>query len=149
MMYKPSNYAGGIFMPKKRKKVKEEKFSERLITGLGLGFVAVAALLALFALLIKNGRLDSDASSWIVVAVNIISAFICGFTVAMKGKGNIIYYGLIPGVIFGLIIALLSIIVNPNAFSMNDSLKILLISAAGSTMGSTLKLCRSNKKYRK
>lgn len=136
-------------MPKKRKKPKEEKFSERLVTGLGVAFISVAVLLAIFAVLIKNEIIDFDASSWIVIAVNIISAFMCGLTVTPRGKGNIIYYGLIPGVIFGIIIALLSIIIAPNEFSINESLKILLISAAGSTIGSTLKLCNSNKKYHK
>lgn len=136
-------------MPKKRKKAKEEKYSERLITGLGVGFISVAALLAVFALLIKKEVIDIDASSWIVIAVNILSAFMCGLSVTPRGKGNIIYYGVIPGVIFGLIITLLSIIINPNAFSINESLKILLISAAGSTTGSILKLCKSNKKQHK
>lgn len=136
-------------MPKKRKKSKEEKYSERLITGLGVGFISVAALLAVFALLIKKEVIDIDASSWIVIAVNILSAFMCGLSVTPRGKGNIIHYGVIPGVIFGLIITLLSIIINPNAFSINESLKILLISAAGSTTGSILKLCKSNKKQHK
>lgn len=133
-------------MPKKRKKPKKEKYSERLATALGLGFVSVAALLAAFALLIKNGILDSDASNWIVMVVNIVSAFICGLTITSRGKGNIIHYGIIPGAIFGLIIAILTIILSPDDFSMNASVKILLISAAGSTIGSTVKLCNSNKK---
>ena len=136
-------------MPKKRKKAKPEKFSERLITGLGAGFISAAVLLAVFALLIKNDILDIDASTWITVAVNIISALICGMVVTAKGQGNIIKSGLLPGLVFGIIIALLSIMVKTEAFSFNASLKIVLISAAGSTIGSIVKLCNSNKKCRK
>lgn len=136
-------------MAKKRKRAKPEKFSERLITGLGVGFASTAVLLAVFALLIKNGVLDIDAASFITVAVNIISAFICGMTVTAKGQGNIIKSGLIPGLVFGIIIALLSIIIRSEAFSIINSLKIMLISAAGSTTGSIVKLCNSNKKCRK
>ena len=136
-------------MPKKRKRVKPEKFSERLITGLGVGFICAALLLAAFALLIKNGVLDIDAATYITVAVNIISAFICGMTVTAKGQGNAIKSGVIPGLIFGILIALLSIIIGSETFSLSNCLKIMLISAAGSTTGSIVKLCNSNKKCRK
>lgn len=136
-------------MAKKRKRAKPEKFSERLITGLGAAFISAAVLLAVFALLIKNGVLDIDAATFITVAVEIISAFICGMTVTAKGQGNIIKSGLIPGIAFGILITLLSIIISSGAFSIINSLKIMLISAAGSTTGSIAKLCNSNKKCRR
>lgn len=136
-------------MPKKRKKTKTRKFSDRVITGIAMGFICAAALLAIFSFTIYKGMLDSDASDWIVIAVNTISALLCGFWVTKAGEGNIIKCGLLPGIIFGFIISVLSLAIKIEAFSMSESLKILLISAAGSTIGSIIKLCTSNKKYHK
>ena len=136
-------------MPKKRKKAKEEKYSARLITGLALGYICAAALLALFAVLIKKKIIDIDAKSWIVIAVNVVSAFVCGLAVTGRGEGNIISGGLVPGIIFALMIAVLSLIIDPNAFEFNEAMRIMLISAAGSTTGSIIKLCNSNKKCRR
>lgn len=134
-------------MPKKRKKAKTKKFGDRVITGVAMGFVCAAALLAFFSFTIYKGMLDSGASDWIVIAVNIISALLCGFLVTATGEGNIIKCGLLPGIIFGFIISILSLAIRIEAFSMSQSLKILLISGAGSTTGSIIKLCTSNKKY--
>lgn len=132
-------------MPKKRRKAKTRKFSDRLITGVASGFLSAAIMLAIFSFTIYKGLLDLDASTWIVIAVNVISSFLCGYTVAKKGEGNIIKCGLLPGIIFGFIISLLALAIKIEDFAMNEAFKILLISAAGSTMGGVLKLCNSNK----
>lgn len=134
-------------MPKKRKKVKTQKLSDRVITGVAMGFVCAAILLAIFSFTIYKGMLDYDSSDWILIAVNVISAMLCGYWATKTGEGNIIKCGLLPGIIFGFIIAILSLAIRIEAFSMTQSLKILLISAAGSTTGSIIKLCKSNKKY--
>ena len=75
----------------------------------------------------------------------LISSFLCGYTVAKQGEGNIIKCGLLPGIIFGFIISLFALAIKIEDFTMNESFRILLISAAGSTMGGVLKLCNSNK----
>ena len=136
-------------MPKKRKKAKEEKYSSRLITGLSLGYICAAALLAVFAVLIKKDVIDIDAKTLIVIAVNIASCFVCGLAVTRRGEGNIISGALVPGIIYALIIAVISLIIDPNAFKFDEAMKIMLISVAGSTTGSIIKLCNSNKKYHK
>lgn len=136
-------------MPKKRRKAKTAKFSDRMIIGISGAVVSAVALLAIFAVVITKGILDLDASNWIVIVVNIISAMICGILVSRKGEGNIIKCGLLPGIIYGFIITVFSLIINIEAFSITESLKILLISAAGSTTGSIVSLCTSNKKYHK
>lgn len=136
-------------MPKTKRRAKTKKFSDRLITGLAIGFISAAALIAIFSFTIYKGMLDSDASNWMVITVNIISAMLCGLWVTKTGEGNIIKCGLLPGIIFGFIISVLSLAIKIEAFSMSESLKILLFSAAGSTTGSIIKLCKSNKRYQK
>lgn len=133
-------------MHKKRRKAKTQKFSGRLIIGIAGGFVSAAILLAIFSFTIYKGLLDLNASKLIVTAVNIISSFLCGILVAKQGEGNIIKCGLLPGIIFGFIISLLALAIQIEAFTVEESIKILLISAAGSTMGGVVKLCNSNKK---
>lgn len=136
-------------MPKTKRRAKTKKFSDRLITGLAIGFISASALIAIFSFTIYKGMLDSDASNWMVITVNIISAMLCGLWVTKTGEGNIIKCGLLPGIIFGFIISVLSLAIKIEAFSMSESLKILLVSAAGSTTGSIIKLCKSNKRYQK
>ena len=136
-------------MPKKRRKAKTQKFSDRLIVGLAVGLISAAILLAIFSFTVYKGLLDLNASNVIAIAVNIISAMMCGVWVTKRGEGDIIKCGLLPGIIFGFIISILALSIKIEAFSMRESIKILLISAAGSTTGSVLKLCKSNKKCHK
>lgn len=136
-------------MPKTRRRSRTSKYSDRVITGVAVGFICVAALLALFSFTIFKGMLDSDASDWIAIAVNVLSSMICGMVVTKAGEGNIIKCGLVPGIIFGFIISIISLIIGYESFSIRESLKILLVSTAGSTTGSIIKLCTSNKRCHK
>lgn len=136
-------------MPKKRRRAKTQKFGDRLIIGIAAGLISAAILLAIFSFTVYKGLLGLNASNVIAIAVNVISSMLCGAWVTKRGEGDIIKCGLLPGIIFGFIISILALSIQFEAFSMRESLKILMISAAGSTMGSGLKLCTSNKKYHK
>ncbi len=118
-----------------------------MILGIVSGFLLGLLLLMIFALIISSAGLGS---AFIKVASVIIlggSAFICGIVAAKKAEEKKLIIGFLTGILFYLVVAVISMAVTKNTFTTAFLLRMMICAVASGVGALIVTLRSSNKRY--
>lgn len=133
-------------------KIKAQKASgkgERIIIGTAAAMLSLLAMLLVYALLIKSGKLGTEKCREIIIGLNVMAGLICGAAAAGKTESRRGITAIISGAVFALAVIILAAMINVDLMKLAEMLRIFACSVAGALVGSMLHLGKSNKKFRK
>lgn len=146
MMYKAS-FVGGFFMQAKAKNKRTGK-GQRIAKAVVGGIVCAVILLLIYSLLIEKEVIKINTVKPIVIAINLLSASVCGVIAGRalgEGRGITV---LTSCAVFTLAVIAFAFSINENGIETGELVRIILCGAGGAIVGIFLRLCKSNKKQR-
>ncbi len=107
-----------------------------IIKGLLLSYILTAVLLLLLALLLYKLHLGESVVAIAIIAVYVISTFTAGLMAGKKMKNKRFLWGLLMGIAYFVVLALVSLGVNSTAaLDGNHFLTTLCLCAGGGMIG--------------
>lgn len=116
---------------------KKLTFSTRLtfiLKSLLISYLLTAGLLLLLALLLYRFSLSESVVSLCITGIYIAVTFLAGFLAGKREGNRKFLWGLLMGVLYFLILVLVSLAVNHGLFGLTTSLFTVLVLCAGSGM---------------
>lgn len=147
MMYKAS-CVGGFLMGKIGKKHRTST-GGKIAEGAVAGAVTSAMLLLIWSLLIEKGVVTLQSVKTAVIAINLISAFVCGAAAGVGQGEKRAVRAIVACAAYTLIVLIFAFIVNEGSINTNAALRIFACGLGGTLCAIPLVLCKSNKKLRK
>ena len=120
----------------------------RLTTGVIAALAICAVLCGIYALLIKNGKLEESGSVFVISSIIAVSAAIGGI-IANAGRGRGGLHGIVTGSVFAAILCAVPLAAYPDDVNWLRIIQIFIISAVGGFLGGVINLCKSNKSFHK
>lgn len=125
----------------------DNKFGKSIILGTIFGLLSTLVLTVLFALIISKGSISLKVSGLIATLIIVGSSFLSGFVSArIRGEKGLIT-GAVTGVVFYLIIVVLSLAILHSAVTSSLVIKLAILCFSGS-IGGLLGVNRTTK-YKK
>lgn len=121
----------------------------KMAEGAVAGAATSVMLLLIYSLLVDKEVAALQSAKTAVIAINLISAFVCGVA-AGGGQGEKRALRVIVAcAIYTIIVLIFAFIVNEGSINTNAALRIFVCGLGGTLCAIPLVLCKSNKKLRK
>lgn len=121
----------------------------KIAEGAVAGAVTSAMLLLIWSLLIEKGVVTLQSVKTAVIAINLISAFVCGAAAGVGQGEKRAVRAIVACAAYTLIVLIFAFIVNEGSINTNAALRIFACGLGGTLCAIPLVLCKSNKKLRK
>ncbi len=105
-----------------------------LLKTLLISYILTGALLLLLALFVYRFRLSEKTVSLVIIGIYIGITFFAGFITGKKLKTKKFLWGLIMGIAYFVVLAILSFVVNHSLGDMGSNVFSVLVMCAGSGM---------------
>ena len=146
-MYKASVTEGDLSMQEKPKKPKQGRGG--VLRPAVAGIVLCAALLAAYAAVIGRNTQAAERMKMIVIAINAVSAFVCGALSSAARGNNKLVNGLASGAIMTAVVIIVTFIIDSSYVDVPGMGVFALITLCASGVGAKAHLYNSNKKLRR
>lgn len=117
--------------------------------GIGLGYLSALLLLFIYSLIIEKLPEAMNYENVVIILITLLSAAVCGAVAGSGTKGKRGIYALLSGAVFSAIIILLAVLINIDAITVAEIVRIFACGIFGSLLGGIVPLGKSNKKLRK
>ncbi len=121
----------------------------RATTGIIAALVMSAILCGTYALLVKNGKCSQENADIIISAAIAISSALGGALANIGRVQKRLILGAATGAGYAVILAAVPLAAYPTEVDWIKIIEIIIISIACGAIGSTINLCKGNKKFRK
>lgn len=121
----------------------------KIAEGAVAGAATSVMLLLIYSLLVDKEVAALQSAKTAVIAINLISAFVCGVAAGVGQGEKRALRVFVACAIYTLIVLIFAFIVNEGSINTNAALRIFACGLGGTLCAIPLVLCKSNKKLRK
>lgn len=102
-------------------------------------YIFTAAMLLALAFLVYQMGLTEDVVSVVIIAIYVVSTFIGGFIAGKKLQSRKFMWGLMVGLAYFLVLAVVSVLINQSVSELGDTvMTTFILCGAGGMMGGML-----------
>ncbi len=117
-----------------------------ILKALLAAYVLTGGLLILLALLLYRFMLSESIVSISIIAIYVVASFVAGTLVGGKAESRKFLWGLIMGILYFVVLALVSLLVNHSLKDVaNNFFSVFMLCAGGGMMGGMYCNLRRNK----
>ena len=109
-----------------------------LVSGVMIGYAITIIVFITYAILLTYTNLSEENISLVVTTTSIISVFIAGFDAARYQTKKGWLWGLLAGLIYGIILITIMIFMQGGIISFSRGFSMLILSLAGGGLGGVI-----------